>query len=1656
MECFHSLGVRGGEGGISDYMRDVLANKDMSTFEDDRLAIAATPDGFTPLHAAAASRYGKEFGPWPNMVASPYNGHRKPLDDVLAKLRRLNVSQRGMLSRELNRKAGADKVTPASLAVMAGHFPLAYKLADAGANASQLEMTVSFTGSIDGMVLKVESALTSGRIVPGMKVDCVTVLKQLGEDTFAVHWGRKEPIKLDAKEMTGTVSPADRLELVLLAYKRAEKNVVSAGESEPCDLLSFGAPNPVTVFTAMRTFPGALGVQRTGAWVVEGLVERALARGETKAHKAGTMLANGMRAVGAFQDKNIEQFVRTLANSIHYHSRDEEVSRYGLSAMVKLFTAADSAVRDEAMQAAREKGIINVALDSLRLLNNNDVEISRSAVTIVMLLLDTCPACPTGNPVAPMEITSLMSGSINHLSFTLRWNWKNVEVMEPTLNVLALLTNPVVLNTVKGHRVWLNPAEFINDMCSMLYYHLENGSLMNLVLMVMHNVLKEFSDVVDSELLTRLMEVLAYYCKMAEKSACSEEVVTNAVRVLSLATRNTSLVPMSIIEGLIPAMMDSLVQFGKGSMPLRTASASTVKHLADSGYGKECIESGVIPVLLEAQSPWGEYEPRPLRPEELVQIQVGRVSCLSRAKMFDRVVVSSIGLVTPMGATQATMYALTAVARDLRIKNIIMEQSELGGASAFMQIIRAESFVRGNVSLTTAASTCFMEFASLPNLVIPSFPSDVKKYLDWFVDDFTTFAESTENIPLFISTLRALGVLYLRYKVPHSDMKLSVLEMALSKLPGETMKGLVPEWEKFSAVVRCVPLEESTVYVVASEELPPHWLQAIHEGFSARGERVVTNIAASSRVLVVPRRGEPSQSTLDAISFALACGKEMVKAGLPKWCVEQRAADPPVPSLLSLTPLRLAPMLSEKPVRSVPTRAQSELAALLKCLPEIDLRGGSPARVIQSVEKVAGGVDRSWGLHTSSDLRVQHEKAIRFEREIQEEEEREKIFEMGLTPADSKVPMGITLHGLRSLAKTCGPDWTTGRVKEAPELTTLLETVKAQHAGGSFVDYLVWIGDSKGVAPVTRIVSHSYDAPFNDLLVKLTEWEQWEENAGASHGYYIDFLVVNPFETRVRHLMDRPEAYLKLVENVEGVLFVSNPGVWGVAELALAKLMNKEVTMLGDPSNIVDDLHTADLVQLQTVRDITNLAFSTSGEEGLKRACEFAKEVIEVSPKTLTEEERLRWALATFTGHWADKVPSGRASIPTYAEVEKCLKVRLSRTAVPSRSINIGVSPSFVPATVKQPKSKGAYGGDTPGAYGGDTPGVYGGDTPGVYAGGCEVAAAVGGEVAAAVGGEVAAAVGCGEVIKVPAVAAVDAVMRGFREDYDGSPVEVSPAAPAEAVHLQRFANAVALVLSPFGEHMEGTFGSCVRTSYRGLEDVPVRGGMSFHALQQKLSSLDRFVSERGETTILPPGAPTSYFRSELLKLQEAGRLGCVINCSRIHVEGGFLCGHSRPCASFCSGIGCLASCRECLQPDESYFSTTCLKDGLLFGGGPLPVVPIPEKGVGVFRLCKPVVPEERPPPFFMATPYATEEIHEAVKAGAVGGPRAPAEVEHRTHEEEAKRVADNMEAIGKLREFLRAAILRDDAGAWDHCERLLLGASQKGCGVRYEFPSAP
>ena len=263
-------------------------------------------------------------------------------------------------------------------------------------------------------------------------------------------------------------------------------------------------------------------------------------------------------------------------------------------------------------------------------------------------------------------------------------------------------------------------------------------------------------------------------------------------------------------------------------------------------------------------------------------------------------------------------------------------------------------------------------------------------------------------------------------------------------------------------------------------------------------------------------------------------------------------------------------------------------------------------------------------------------------------------------------------------------------------------------------------------------------------------------------------------------------------------------------------------------------------------------------------------------------------------------------------------------------------------------------------------------------------------------------------------------------------------------------------MLSPFGEHMEGTFGSCVRTSYRGLESVPVRGGMSFHALQQKLALLDRFVSEPGKTTILPPGAPTSYYRSELLKLQEAGRLGCVINSAHIHVEDGFLCGHSRPCASFCSGIGCLASCRECLQPDESYFSTTCLKDGLLFGGGPLPVVPIPEKGVGVFRLCKPDVPEERPPPFFMATSCATEEIHEAVKAGAVGGPRAPTQEGYRAPDEEAKRVADNLEAIGKLREFLRAAILRDDAGAWDYCERLLLDASHKGCAVRYDFPCAP
>ena len=56
LECLHSLGVRGGEGVISDYMLAALANKDtiMSTFGDDSVATAATPDGFTPLHAAAA------------------------------------------------------------------------------------------------------------------------------------------------------------------------------------------------------------------------------------------------------------------------------------------------------------------------------------------------------------------------------------------------------------------------------------------------------------------------------------------------------------------------------------------------------------------------------------------------------------------------------------------------------------------------------------------------------------------------------------------------------------------------------------------------------------------------------------------------------------------------------------------------------------------------------------------------------------------------------------------------------------------------------------------------------------------------------------------------------------------------------------------------------------------------------------------------------------------------------------------------------------------------------------------------------------------------------------------------------------------------------------------------------------------------------------------------------------------------------------------------------------------------------------------------------------------------------------------------------------------------------------------------------------------
>jgi hypothetical protein len=199
---------------------------------------------------------------------------------------------------------------------------------------------------------------------------------------------------------------------------------------------------------------------------------------------------------------------------------------------------------------------------------------------------------------------------------------------------------------------------------------------------------------------------------------------------------------------------------------------------------------------------------------------------------------------------------------------------------------------------------------------------------------------------------------------------------------------------------------------------------------------------------------------------------------------------------------------------------------------------------------------------------------------------------------------------------------------------------------------------------------------------------------------------------------------------------------------------------------------------------------------------------------------------------------------------------------------------------------------------------------------------------------------------------------------------------------------------------VHGTFATYVRTSYRGLEDAPVRPGMPYADLLQKLTLLESFVEAplffemRAHARKI---TPRHDFRGLLDRVRADGHMGVVVasgtealedeeglraratqclrcwqrrpappcrchaggrtpgvaaaacaqGCGELPPAGArfFLCGHVR-------GDGERA-CRKCAQADTCYFSMTCRTSPFLGSLARLPVEPLPSKGLNFFvRVC--------------------------------------------------------------------------------------------------------
>ena len=560
LDCFARLGVffvyTGALWNMSSFMTACLTDnvEDMKKFGKSPVSLQfTTKEGITPLHAVVIG--------WKPVVGGPYNGHRAALKELITMMEaffKINSQitkwsqQMFIFRRMLDKKAGPDQVSAISLAILAGHFPLVFLLQDKGATTDQPEIKLFMRASITTLdehygvleVIDPNFRGKRGRIVPGMKIAIephhgqeFTVIKAIysssANQKFLIHIKNStvEPIQVENAEMVGTVSPANRLELIPLAFEHAMI------KKENCDFL-WGRVSPTILYNVMRALPRDKNIAETGSRVIMKMIQAAIEEGKTSNDDV-------------FTASNVEQYIRTLANSAYLHPYNYITFQYAFEAIMALFQYEHT--KEVALKTAREKGVINVTFDAMRL-PYKGVELSKNTAVIVHTLLETC-STTSHDQIDNMEHKALQDGAINLLFDYLLWNMKNDTANVPLIMSILRLTNTVVMFNLTDY-AYNKSEKSMHTLFSMLTYRTE---LVFFIISVMSNIVKMSKDMFKKVLSENRLGEIELLVRILGTSTDQE--VCKMIMVLLSTIITPKIAKKAIVSGLFPALERSMITY---------------------------------------------------------------------------------------------------------------------------------------------------------------------------------------------------------------------------------------------------------------------------------------------------------------------------------------------------------------------------------------------------------------------------------------------------------------------------------------------------------------------------------------------------------------------------------------------------------------------------------------------------------------------------------------------------------------------------------------------------------------------------------------------------------------------------------------------------------------------------------------------------------------------------------------------------------------------------------------------------------------------------------------------------------------------------------------------------------------------------------------